>query len=62
MSAGRLARGARAACRSPRFFALGAWEFRRSFTTHVDGVQADAYDWGREFAHAVTGRRWDDAL
>ena len=41
-------------------FLLGAQEFRLNFTTHFadNGVQA-AYDWGREMAHRLTLRRFE---
>jgi hypothetical protein len=41
-----------------RAFLLGLWEFRRSFTTRFEQWD-DAYDWGREWAHRLTFRRWD---
>lgn len=49
-------------------FTLGVWEFRRSWTwcdparsddepyTHLD----EAYDKGRDFAHLITFRFWDN--
>jgi hypothetical protein len=38
---------------------LGMWEFRRSVTSRChDG---DAYDWGREIAHRITARRFEDS-
>jgi len=37
-------------------FFLGMWEFRSMWTTHFDPdaqpQQAEAYEWGREIAHA----------
>lgn len=49
-----------AAARNPRYFVLGVIEFRQGFTTHVEtDSQIAAYDWGREFAHVVTLRRFD---
>lgn len=42
-----------------RAFLLGLYEFRRAFTTScADEV---AYDCGREFAHRVTLRRFDES-
>ena len=49
-------------------FLLGLWEFR-SCVTWADPARGDdgdltpldeAYDCGREFAHVVTFRRWDE--
>lgn len=40
-------------------FLLGVWEFRSSFTTHVGMSYIDAYDWGREWAHRLTFRRYE---
>lgn len=40
-------------------FINGAREFRLSLTMHYDGSLADAYDMGREFAHRVTLRRYE---
>jgi hypothetical protein len=42
-----------------RAFLLGMWEFRSSFTTNVGGDLIEAYDWGREWAHRLTLRRFD---
>ena len=43
-----------------RAFALGAREFRLNFTTHFyDNSMQDAYDWGRETAHRLTLRRFE---
>lgn len=43
-----------------RAFILGAYEFRRDFTTSFDShAEYCAYDWGRELAHRATFRRWD---
>ena len=41
-----------------RAFLLGVREFRLAWTTHTD--YPNAYDWGRELAHRLTLRRWDD--
>lgn len=43
-------------------FILGMWEFRSSVTTHVsddDQNLIDAYDWGREWAHRLTFRKFE---
>lgn len=43
-------------------FFLGMWEFRRAFTTRFcqfDYEGFAAYDKGREFAHSVTFRWFD---
>jgi hypothetical protein len=41
-------------------FALGGWEFRLNCTTHLqDDAMRDAYDWGRETAHRLTLRRFE---
>lgn len=40
-------------------FLLGAAEFKSRFTTHCDRHQ-DAYDWGREWAHRLTLRRFEE--
>jgi hypothetical protein len=41
-------------------FVLGAWEFRLNFTTHfADNGMQYAYDWGRELAHRLTLRRFE---
>lgn len=50
-----------------RAFLLGVREFRwgivqgaPSFTTGFDDLDLQiAYDWGREWAHRITLRRWD---
>ena len=41
-----------------RAFSLGVWEFRSHWTTHQPSND-EAYDWGREWAHRLTFRRWD---
>jgi len=43
-----------------RAFLLGVREFRRDLTTHFGEDLIEVYDRGREFAHKVTLRRWDD--
>jgi hypothetical protein len=40
-------------------FVLGFIEFRSNFTTNCDG-QENAYDWGREIAHRMTLRRFEN--
>lgn len=40
-------------------FMLGILEFRSDLTTHFNGAQIVAYDWGREIAHQITLRRYD---
>lgn len=40
-----------------RAFLLGLLEFRRSFTSRVE--HPDAYDAGRDLAHRLTFRRYD---
>lgn len=40
---------------------LGVWEFRTDMTTHFDDYDLlEAYDTGRELAHRVTFRYWDN--
>lgn len=41
-------------------FWLGMWEFRQSVTTHFDYPKINAYDWGREWAHRLTFRLFED--
>ena len=42
-------------------FLLGMAEFRLSFTTHIEDWHLQtAYDKGREFAHRLTFRRYDN--
>lgn len=40
-------------------FVLGVREYRLMVTSHVP--EADAYDWGREWAHRVTFRKFEEA-
>jgi len=41
-------------------FLNGAIEFRLSFTTHYeDESLMESYDWGREWAHRLTFRRYE---
>jgi hypothetical protein len=42
-----------------RAFALGMFEFRSSLTTHFDGDLIETYDAGRELAHRLTFRHWE---
>ena len=42
-------------------FLLGVWEFRHDCTTrHDTASERNAYDVGREFAHRITLRHWDN--
>ena len=43
-----------------RAFVLGAYEFRRSWTTNPGEDLIEDYDWGREWAHRVTLRRFEE--
>jgi len=43
-----------------RAFLLGVREFRRDLTTHFGEDLIEVYDRGREFAHKVTLRYWDE--
>ena len=43
-----------------RYFILGALEFRRSATTAPADNFLPAYEWGRECAHRLTLRRFED--
>jgi hypothetical protein len=44
-----------------RAFILGLYEFRRMFTTSFDThAEYAAYDKGRDLAHKLTLRYWDD--
>lgn len=42
-----------------RAFLLGVWEFRSGVTTHFDDDLIETYDWGREWAHRLTFRRFE---
>ena len=42
-----------------KYFLLGVWEFRSAWTTDVSGWHILAYDRGRELAHLVTFRRFE---
>jgi len=42
-------------------FLLGVWEFRSSVTTHYDYPLIETYDRGRDLAHRLTFRHWDEA-
>jgi hypothetical protein len=41
-------------------FFLGMREFRSDFTTHFDYSLIKVYDSGRELAHVLTLRYWDN--
>ena len=41
-------------------FLLGMFEFRRGFTTHFDGDLIEVYDSGRDWAHALTFRCFEN--
>ena len=41
-------------------FLLGMWEFRSDFTSHLEYWYMDAYDQGRDFAHKLTFRYFDN--
>lgn len=44
-----------------RSFLMGIWEFRVSFTTRYEDLELEmAYDKGREIAHKVTFRYFDE--
>lgn len=46
-----------------RAFFLGLYEFRRMFTTSFNTHQEyEWYDKGRDLAHRLTGRYWDDLV
>lgn len=42
-----------------RAFLYGMWEFRSDFTTNFDPDLQEDYDWGREWAHRLTFRRFE---
>jgi hypothetical protein len=42
-------------------FLLGAWEFRSDCTTNHGDDLIEAYDLGREWAHRLTFRLWEQA-
>jgi hypothetical protein len=46
--------------RTIRAFLLGVIEFRSSYTIRVEDRALRAYEWGREIAHRVTCRRFED--
>jgi len=50
-----------AAVKNPRIAWMGAREFAGSsgMTWDEDDSKSDAYDFGRELAHKLTLRRWD---
>jgi hypothetical protein len=41
-------------------FFLGAYEFRRTVTTHFDYPEIETYDLGREWAHRLTLRAFEN--
>ena len=41
-------------------FFLGLYEFRSDFTTGVGATRIEAYDAGRDLAHAITMRVFDN--
>jgi hypothetical protein len=46
-----------------RLFLLGMYEFRSMYGRYWDNVcdpRSQAYDWGREWAHRLTFRRYED--
>ena len=43
-----------------RAFLLGVAEFRTDATTHCGWPLDETYDAGRDLAHRLTLRRWDD--
>lgn len=45
--------------RAIRAFLLGAWEFRSGCTTNP-GDLIETYDWGREWAHRLTFRCFEE--
>ncbi len=42
-----------------RAFLLGMYEFRSAITTNC-GDQDETYDWGREWAHRLTFRHFEE--
>ncbi len=45
-----------------RAFILGLREFRQSTTTHFDEDLIEAYDTGRDLAHRLTFRQYEDSI
>jgi hypothetical protein len=41
-------------------FARGMFEFRQSVTTHFERTELEAYDAGREIAHKLTFRLFEN--
>jgi hypothetical protein len=41
-------------------FLLGVVEFRQTITTHFDHPLINDYDWGREWAHRLTLRAFEN--
>ena len=48
-------------CTKIRAFLLGVREFRSNVTTHFGPELISAYDWGREIAHRLTFRRFEES-
>jgi hypothetical protein len=46
--------------RKIRIFLLGMFEFRSMLTSHFDYPEIDTYDWGREYAHRLTFRLFEN--
>jgi hypothetical protein len=46
--------------RKLRVFLLGMYEFRDMVTTHFDPPEIEVYDRGRELAHCLTLRMFDE--
>jgi hypothetical protein len=41
-------------------FLWGMWEFRQSFTMrYLEDPEFECYEWGREWAHRLTFRRFE---
>lgn len=43
-----------------KYFIMGILEFRSSFTTSVPDEHLETYDKGRDFAHKITLRVYDE--
>lgn len=46
---------------SLKAFLLGMWEFRSDYTTNPGDDYIEVYDMGREFAHRLTFRRFEQS-
>ncbi len=55
-----LERGETEMTRNAKLFLLGMFEFRRMITTHFDYPEIETYDWGREWAHRLTFRLFEN--